>query len=539
MENKRVALYARVSTAMQAEHGYSIEAQKETVKKECKQKGWKIVDEYIDAGISGKKITNRPEMQRMLEDIRKNKFDVIMALSLSRISRDSMDYQEISHIAKDNGVSIYCTDSPNCGDDIQKELMNNIKASLNQYEREKIVQNVKLGLRQRAQKGLHNGGRVLGYRAKTVALQDKKKLVIVESEAIIIKKIFSLFCEGKGLGYIANFLNQAGYRTVRDNTFSYCSIREILDNPIYKGYIRYGRYENWSEKRRKGKSKNPILVKGLHEPIVSEELWDKAALLRSKRSDNTARVYDSDNILSSILKCPLCGAPMVISRSRYKLKSGKKCVVRYYTCSRYKNKGKVACKPITVKADIAEKTVIEKISAFLSQKDIVKMVLAKAKKKLEEKSSGKRDELNGIKGRLEVILNKKAKILDLYLADVMDKELLDKRLEELTAEETELGKRRSTIEAEIGLPVIEPTMEYVEKVLNNFEDVMSKAAREQKMLLLRLLIKKITVKDKKVDKIYLNLGGQLKKHINEADVSDKAAEDDKENDEFQDFILEL
>ena len=474
-------------------------------------------------------------MQRMLEDIRKNKFDVIMALSLSRISRDSMDYQEISHIAKDNGVSIYCTDSPNCGDDIQKELMNNIKASLNQYEREKIVQNVKLGLRQRAQKGLHNGGRVLGYRAETVAFQDKKKLVIVESEAIIIKKIFSLFCEGKGLGYIANFLNQAGYRTVRDNTFSYCSIREILDNPIYKGYIRYGRYENWSEKRRKGKSKNPILVKGLHEPIVSEELWDKAALLRSKRSDNTARVYDSDNILSSILKCPLCGAPMVISRSRYKLKSGKKCVVRYYTCSRYKNKGKVACKPITVKADIAEKTVIEKISAFLSQKDIVKMVLAKAKKKLEEKSSGKRDELNGIKGRLEVILNKKAKILDLYLADVMDKELLDKRLEELTAEETELGKRRSTIEAEIGLPVIEPTMEYVEKVLNNFEDVMSKAAREQKMLLLRLLIKKITVKDKKVD----NLGGQLKKHINEADVSDKAAEDDKENDEFQDFILEL
>ena len=519
---------------MQAAHGYSIEAQKEAVKKECRRCGWKVVDEYVDAGISGKEMTKRPELQRMLRDISTKKFDVIMAWNQSRLSRNIRDYLDISYIAEKNSVEIVCLDSPG-----NSELLKNIQALINDFERKHIVKNVRLGLRQRAQKGLHNGGRVLGYRAETVAFQDKKKLVIVESEAIIIKKIFSLFCEGKGLGYIANFLNQAGYRTVRDNTFSYCSIREILDNPIYKGYIRYGRYENWSEKRRKGKSKNPILVKGLHEPIVSEELWDKAALLRSKRSDNTARVYDSDNILSSILKCPLCGAPMVISRSRYKLKSGKKCVVRYYTCSRYKNKGKVACKPITVKADIAEKTVIEKISAFLSQKDIVKMVLAKAKKKLEEKSSGKRDELNGIKGRLEVILNRKAKILDLYLADVMDKELLDKRLEELTAEETELGKRRSTIEAEIGLPVIEPTMEYVEKVLNNFEDVMSKAAREQKMLLLRLLIKKITVKDKKVDKIYLNLGGQLKKHINEADVSDKAAEDDKENDEFQDFILEL
>ena len=136
-----------------------------------------------------------------------------------------------------------------------------------------------------------------------------------------------------------------------------------------------------AKKRRKGKSKNPILVKGLHEPIVSEELWDKAALLRSKRSDNTARVYDSDNILSSILKCPLCGAPMVISRSRYKLKSGKKCVVRYYTCSRYKNKGKVACKPITVKADIAEKTVIEKISAFFEPKRHCKNGFGKSKEK--------------------------------------------------------------------------------------------------------------------------------------------------------------
>ena len=271
-KNKRVALYARVSTAMQAAHGYSIEAQKEAVKKECRRCGWKVVDEYVDAGISGKEMTKRPELQRMLRDISTKKFDVIMAWNQSRLSRNIRDYLDISYIAEKNSVEIVCLDSPG-----NSELLKNIQALINDFERKHIVKNVRLGLRQRAQKGLHNGGRVLGYRAETVAFQDKKKLVIVESEAIIIKKIFSLFCEGKGLGYIANFLNQAGYRTVRDNTFSYCSIREILDNPIYKGYNRYGRYENWSEKRRKGKSKNPILVKGLHEPIVSEELWDYAA----------------------------------------------------------------------------------------------------------------------------------------------------------------------------------------------------------------------------------------------------------------------
>ena len=538
-KNLRVALYARVSTSGQAEHGYSIEAQKEAVEKECELRGWKVVDKYIDAGLSGKEMTKRTELLRMLDDVRKNKFDVIMAWSQSRLSRDVRDYLEICYIAKRNNVRIVCMDCPDYDGEDGDELVNNIKAVINQYERESIIKHVKLGQMKRAQKGLHNGGRALGYRAETVASQDKKKLVIVESEAVIVRKIFNMFCEGKELLYIANSLNTEGYRTIHGNTFSYCSIREIIDNPIYKGYVRYGRYENWSEKRRKGKSEYPILVKGLHDPIVPEELWDKAALQRAGRSGNTARVYDSDNILSSILRCPLCGAPMVITRSRYKLKSGIKNVVRYYVCSRYKNKGRVACKSITVRADEAERMVIEKISAFLNQKEIAKMVMEKAKEKLEKSSSAKTDELNGIKSRLEVTQNKKAKILDLYLADAMDKELLDKRLEELAAEETGLGKRRSTLETEIGLPVIEPTMEYVQKVLNNFEEVMSKTDREQKIRFFRLLISKITVKDRKVDKIHLNLGGSLKKHVNEADVSDKAAGANKEDAEFQDFILEL
>lgn len=164
------------------------------------------------------------------------------------------------------------------------------------------------------------------------------------------------------------------------------------------------------------------------------------------------------------------------------------------------------------------------------------MVLAKTKQKIEAKSSGKREELKSIEERLSDVLNKKRKLLDLYTEDKIDKSLLDERILKLATEETELTNRKSVLEAEVGLPVIQPTMEYVEKVLNNFQDIMAKTSREQKILLLRLMISKITVKDRHVDKIYLNLGGKLKRHITKASTSCDAG---NEAEVYQDYILEL
>lgn len=97
---------------MQAEHGYSIEAQKEAVKKECRRCGWKVVDEYVDAGISGKEMTKRPELQRMLRDIGTKKFDVIMAWNQSRLSRNIRDYLDISYIAEKTVLKLYAWTAP-------------------------------------------------------------------------------------------------------------------------------------------------------------------------------------------------------------------------------------------------------------------------------------------------------------------------------------------------------------------------------------------------------------------------------------------
>lgn len=78
---------------------------------------------------------------------------------------------------------------------------------------------------------------------------------------------------GQGYRAIANELNQLGYHTVKGNSFSTTAVKDILHYKIYGGYLEYARYVDWDSKRRKGKNSRPILVKGTHEPLISEETY--------------------------------------------------------------------------------------------------------------------------------------------------------------------------------------------------------------------------------------------------------------------------
>ncbi|WP_205301240.1 recombinase family protein, partial [Staphylococcus aureus] len=121
-------------------------------------------------------------------------------------------------------------------------------------------------------------GRVLGYKLSLNPLTQKNDLVIDENEANIVREIFDLYLNhNKGLKAITTVLNQKGYRTINQKPFSVYGVKYILNNPVYKGYVRFNNHQNWAVQRRSGKSdKNDvILVKGKHEAIISEEVFDK------------------------------------------------------------------------------------------------------------------------------------------------------------------------------------------------------------------------------------------------------------------------
>src|SRR5690606_9017621 len=112
---------------------------------------------------------------------------------------------------------------------------------------------VKMGMTERAKQGKYNGGIVLGYDAVN------KELIINEDEAHIVRTIFNFAEQDMGLKAITRRLNEMGYRTKKGNPFSTLSVKNILNNPIYIGKIRFNQLENWAEKRRSGKNTDYIL----------------------------------------------------------------------------------------------------------------------------------------------------------------------------------------------------------------------------------------------------------------------------------------
>lgn len=293
------------------------------------------------------------------------------------------------------------------------KLMMNLLASVGEFERETIVENVKMGMKQRAKMGKWNGGIVLGYRSIKFG-QDKEKtrLEIIEEEAEIVRMIFELYASGRGLRSLVNHINQLGYKTKKGNMFAIATIKEILQNPIYIGKIRYNRMQNWNEKIRKGKNSNPIIVDGEHEPIIDLNLWNKVQKIYKERSQKPIRNFSGSYPLTGLLKCPECGASMVAGVTKKKRKDGTYNVHKYYFCGNWRNKGIAACHSNSIRKDNIEEIVFNKINEVLYDKSILEDLVININKKSKEIIKPLENQLNHIERELRALEIKKEECIN-------------------------------------------------------------------------------------------------------------------------------
>lgn len=288
----KIALYSRVSTSEQSEHGYSIHEQEQVLIKEVVKNfpGYDY-ETYTDSGISGKNIEGRPAMKRLLQDVKDNKIEMVLSWKLNRISRSMRDVFNIIHEFKEHDVG-YKSISENIDtSNASGEVLVTMFGLIGSIERQTLISNVKLSMNAKARSGEAITGRVLGYKLSLNPLTQKNDLVIDENEANIVREIFDLYLNhNKGLKAITTVLNQKGYRTINQKPFSVYGVKYILNNPVYKGYVRFNNHQNWAVQRRSGKSdKNDvILVKGKHEAIISEEVFDKVHEKLASKSLNRA-----------------------------------------------------------------------------------------------------------------------------------------------------------------------------------------------------------------------------------------------------------
>ncbi|MDU0450192.1 recombinase family protein [Staphylococcus haemolyticus] len=370
MKKKLVGGYIRVSTERQVE-GYSIEGQITQIEQYCQFNGYELVDIYADRGISGKSM-NRPELQRMLNDAKNGKLDCVMVYKTNRLARNTSDLLTIVEELHRQNVEFFSLSERMEVKNSTGKLMLQILASFSEFERNTILENIYTGQRQRALEGYYQGNLPLGYNNIP---DNKKELMINQHEANIVKYIFESYAKGHGYRKIANALNHKGYVTKKGNPFSISAVTYILSNPFYIGKIQFAKYKDWNDKRRKGLNDKPVIAEGKHAPIIGKDLWDKVQARKKQVSQKPQVHGKGTNLLTGIIRCPQCGAPMAASNTTNTLKDGTKKRIRYYSCSNFRNKGSKVCSANSVRAEVIEKYVMDQILEIVKSDKVLKQVV--------------------------------------------------------------------------------------------------------------------------------------------------------------------
>lgn len=496
-----IAAYCRVSTDKEDQLN-SLETQKEFFLEYTKRTGDNLIKLYADEGISGTKIKNRKEFQRMLADAEKGLFDMVVVKDISRFARNTVDLLQSVRKLKALGIETQFL-TANMTSMGNSEFVLTIFGALAQEESANTSKRIKFGKKMNAEKG-RVPNIVYGY-DKTIG--DYFNLSINEEEAKVICQMYKWYTdEGFGGAKIANMLNDRGIKTKRGNNWSQNSVCRILTNEIYTGKIINGKEEivDFLTGQRKEKDESEWLVTVRPElRIIDDETFDKAQDILKDRHDSFKLTHERQSnkyLFSTLIKCKECGWSF-----RRTVRQYKNTYVRW-VCSGHNGRGADSC-PNAVTVD--EEELIQVLQEYFQD------VLSKKKKVIDhvirefQRVYKAKDENIEYEKELNAELNKlrksREKYMDMYTDDLISREELNEKIggmrKEIERLENELKMVSYHLTKGAQLEVV---------LYNTFKEMVDITdVHEMTNTQLKRLIQKIEVdKDGNVD-IYLRLIGDL------------------------------
>ncbi len=377
--------------------GYSLDAQKARMKAFADFNDYEIVGTYEDAGKSSKSIEGRLEFDCMMEDIKSGKDGVsfVLVFKLSRFGRNAADVLSTLQVMQDFGVNLICVEDGIDSSEDTGKLMISVLSAVAEIERENIRVQMMEGRIQKAREGKWNGGFApYGYQ-----LIDGK-LQINEEEAEAIRVIFDQYVHTDiGANGVAKYLENHGIHKIqrqngKNPLFDAHLVRLILKNPVYCGKSAYGRRR--TEKVHGTRNEyhlveqdNYILVDGLHEAIIAEDVWQAAQvklISQAKKYEHVNRGKDTKtHLLSGIVRCPICGAGMYGNKSIKRKKDGTKYKdFYYYGCKhRTMTRGHKCDYKKQIREELLDDAVAEVIVKLVGNPKFAEMMQEKINSKLD------------------------------------------------------------------------------------------------------------------------------------------------------------
>ena len=399
---KKGVIYSRYSDDMQ--QGESIEAQNAKCEEYAKKHDIKIVKYYSDEGFTAStKIEKREDFNNLIRDSKKGLFDVVLCHKVDRFARDSVDFLVTERELNKVGVKVIVVATP-FEDDATGILMKQIMVAQAEFFSRNLSDEVRTKSLAHAKKGKNMGGKAnYGYK-----YNEQGEYEINPPEAFLVRKMYEMYLQGLGFKAISNILNSEGHRNRDGKLFSKNLVGSILRNEKYKGCYTYGKEISDFKTKKRVKNKEPIILEDQIPAIVSKEIWDRVAELRSKKDGSFARWGEKkihDFILTGYLECKTCGG-----RMRGSSHSKDHC---YYRCSTRTEKGVLACNATAVRADLLEDLVVSKIKSYIFTDEMIEFYTESIKEMLKEGNGVNVDEF--IQKR-EELKEAKSKLLSVYLS---------------------------------------------------------------------------------------------------------------------------
>lgn len=522
----RVTYYCRVSTDSDVQLN-SLDNQLDYYETYIKKnKTWSFVDGYIEEGVTGTRADKRQSFMRMIRDAKLNKFDLIITKDVSRFARDLEDSIHYIRELKSSGVGVFFENQSLNTFDLNSELTINILFNIAQEESKKISASVKFGYRKAISQGhVLGSSNITGYR------KDNCKLVIIEEEAKMVRRIFELYATGEyGFHKLAVKLSQEGYLNKKGRIYDKDSLKRMIQNPKYKGFYRARTYEILdyrTKKRKKNTEEDQVIYKctdGSVPAIVSEELWDKANEVLNAR----VKGYADNNYWSGGVKYPFSSKIYCKEHNtNFQRSHGSSRKKRpTWSCGLYLQYRLSSCSsPIIAEKDLYN-IFMKIMDTIIPEKNHIIDNMLRIYESID-KSNKYDDELNEIDKQLKIVEDKKSLALDLVLSGELRKDELKVQFANFESTIKELCKKKSKILEQIS--ILNERDSNIEKITKSIQEEISGGSLED---FIRKFVDEIIVSKIDDDRynikldIYLNLLGNELPKIKGARHIDGATSDD-------------
>lgn len=446
------------------------------------------VEHVLKEVVSGESLSARPMMQQCLELVNTGEYVGVICMDIDRLSRgDGVDSGYITQVLKWNNCNIITPQKTYDLMNDQDEQFTDMKFLFSRYELKTITKRLSSGRTASASEGKFVGSiPPYGYEMYKLPGVKGNSLKIIPEQAEVVKMVFDMYVNQQmGTNLIVNKLNDLGILTRENKKWTAIGVTHILTNEVYYGKIRWKRkieqksiIDGKLVKKRKTVSEYD-LYDGLHEPIITEDIFNKAHEIRVNRyNPPLPSTHVVQSPFANIIYCANCGAKMNRNTPSHKQMN------THYTKPWYRCRGKCGCRIIN--CDVVENVVVEQMKEFLKEYTI-------KIKEPEKKNNNIQVILESVQKQITDLQTQQDKICELLETGVYSVEMFTKRNATLTDEINELKEKETTLQSQLQKYVSD------EKTINEFIpltqgllDSYDILESQEKNRIWKLLLEKVT-----------------------------------------------